>query len=247
MSVEDIKKEVSMMKLDKLIDEREGVSTKQLSIPEDELIDRYEKLYSGAVNDVLREFCLLDQSLPNYIMPLREYHTVAGYAFTVKSSPSTIVRGEMELRTRMLDAMHENSFVLWDTSNDLRSTSWGGVMTATAKRKKVKAACIDGGIRDTHQILDAEFPVFYKFRSSSGALGFRIITHYQIPIEIGNVMIKPGDIIVGDIDDVLVVPRDMAYNVLIRAEEILSNEKKIFKWVEEGQSAKDITDKGGYF
>ena len=46
---------------------------------------------------------------------------------------------------------------------------------------------------------------------------------------------------------VLVVPRDIAYDLLVRAEEIKENEKKIFGWVKEGQSVKDITDKGGYF
>ena len=45
----------------------------------------------------------------------------------------------------------------------------------------------------------------------------------------------------------LAVPRDVAFDVLVRAEEIKENEKKIFGWVQEGQNAKEITDKGGYF
>lgn len=247
MSVDQYKKEVSMMKLDKLVEMREKISTKEFPIPVKELLARFEDLYTGAINDVLREFCLLNQSLPNHIIPLREYTTVAGIAFTVKSSPNTLVKGEMEFRTQMLDEMHEDAFVIWDSSRDEKSTSWGGVMTATAKGKKIKAACIDGGIRDTHQILEADFPVFYKYRSSNGSLGRCLITHFQIPLEVGNVMIKPGDVLMGDVDGVLVVPRDIAYEVLVRAEEIKENEKKIFGWVKEGQSAKDITDKGGYF
>lgn len=247
MSVEQYKKEVGMMKLDKLIEMREGISKKEFPIPEKELLARFEELYTGAINDVLREFCLMNQALPNHIVPLREYRTVAGIAFTVKSSPNTLVKGEMEFRTQMLDAMHEDAFVLWDSSGDEQSTSWGGVMTATAKQKKIKAACLDGGIRDTHQILEADFPVFYKYRSSNGSLGRCLITHYQIPLEIGRVFAKPGDVIMGDVDGVLVVPRDIAFEVLVRAEEIKENEKKIFGWVKEGQSAKDITEKGGYF
>lgn len=247
MSTDQYKKEVSMMKLDKLIEMREGVSKKEFPIPESELLQRFEQLYTGAINDVLREFCRMDQALPNHILPLREYQTVAGIAFTVKSSPNTKVQGEMEFRTQMLDEMHENAFVIWDTSKDEKSTSWGGVMTATAKGKKIKAACIDGGIRDTHQILENDFPVFYRYRTSNGSLGRCLITHYQVPVEIGSVFIKPGDVVLGDVDGVLVVPRDIAYDVLIRAEEIKENEKKIFGWVKEGQSVKDITDKGGYF
>ncbi|MEO1011550.1 MAG: RraA family protein [Bacteroidota bacterium] len=247
MSTDQYKKEVSMMKLDKLIEMREGISKKEFPIPDDEILSRYEQLYTGAINDVLREFCFMDQALPNHIVPLREYQTVAGFAFTVKSAPNTKVTGEMEYRTQMLDDMHENAFVIWDSSKDEKSTSWGGVMTATAKGKKIRAACIDGGIRDTHQILEANFPVFYKYRSSNGSLGRCLITHYQLALEIGNVIIKPGDIVLGDVDGVLVVPRDVAYEVLVRAEEIKENEKKIFGWVKEGQSVKDIMDKGGYF
>ncbi|MCC5927776.1 MAG: RraA family protein [Cyclobacteriaceae bacterium] len=247
MSTEQYKKEVGMMNLDKLISMRESISTKTFPVSDHALLERFEQLYTGAINDVLREFCYMNQIMPNHILPLREYTTVAGFAFTVKSAPNTLVQGEMTKRTEMLDEMHENAFVIWDTSGDEKATSWGGVMTATAKQKKVKASCIDGGIRDTHQILEAGFPVFYKYRNSNGSLGRCLITHYQIPLEIAGTIIKPGDVIVGDVDGVLVVPRDVAYEVLQRAEEIRENEKKIFGWVKEGQSARDITDKGGYF
>ena len=247
MSTDQYKKEVGMMNLEKLIEEREGLSKTTFPIADKELLRRFEQLYTGAVNDVLREFCLLSQALPGRIKSLREYRTVAGFAFTVKSAPNVKIQGEMEFRTQMLDEMHEDAFVVWDTSRDQKATLWGGVMTATAKGKKLKAACIDGGIRDTHQILEADFPVFYEYRISNGSLGRCLITHYQIPILIEDVTIKPGDIVLGDIDGVLVVPRNIAYDVLLRAEEIRENEKKIFGWVKEGQSVKDITDKGGYF
>jgi regulator of RNase E activity RraA len=244
---EQFRKEVGMMNLEKIIAERETISTRVFPIPDKELLSRFEQLYTGAVNDVLREFCLLNQALPNRIIPLREYRTVAGFAFTVKSAPNAKITGEMEFRSQMLDEMHEDSFILWDTSKDEHATLWGGVMTATAKGKKVKAACIDGGIRDTFQILDADFPVFYKYRLSNGSLGRCLITHFQTVLQIDNVTIKPGDVVLGDIDGVLVVPRDIAYEVLIRAEEIKENEKKIFSWVHAGESIQTIAERGGYF
>ena len=235
------------MHLEQLIKEREAVAITSFPIPDKELLSRYEQLYTGAVNDVLREFCLLNQALPGRIKPLREYQSVAGFAFTVKSAPNVKISGEMDVRVQMLDQMKEDDFVIWDTSRDQDATLWGGVMTATAKGKGLKAACIDGGIRDTHQILAAEFPVFYEYRISNGSLGRCLITHYQIPIRIGHVTIKPGDVAVGDVDGVVIVPRNIAYEVLLRAEEIKSNEKKIFSWVEKGDSVKEIKEKGGYF
>ena len=105
MSVDQYKKEVGMMNLEKLIAERERIPSKTFPVSDDELLSRFETLYLGAVNDVMREFCLLDQALPGYILPLREYRTVAGFAFTVKSSPNVMIRGEMDFRTEMLDSM----------------------------------------------------------------------------------------------------------------------------------------------
>lgn len=242
-----LQKEAKMMKLENLIRSREYVSTKEFPVPVKDMLARYERLYTGAINDVLREFCLLDQALPHNIIPLRPERTVAGIAFTVKSSPNVKITGEMTFRSQMLDDMHEDAFVVWDTSKDEEATLWGGVMTATAVGKKVRAACIDGGIRDTHQILQTDFPVFYRYRTSNGSLGRCLITHYQTPIKLGNVTIRPGDIIMGDIDGVLCVPRDIAYDVLVRAEEIEQNEKKIFSWVHAGETIDEITKKGGYF
>ncbi|MEO6003935.1 MAG: RraA family protein [Opitutus sp.] len=242
-----LQKEAKMMKLERLIAARETVSTQPFALPVKEMLARYEQLYTGAVSDVLREFCLLDQALPGYLRPLNDDHVVAGLAFTVKSAPNVKISGEMTFRTEMLEAINEDTFVMWDTSDDAKATLWGGVMTATAVGKGVKAACIDGGIRDTRQINDKNFPVYYKYRIPNGSLGRCLITHYQVPIKIGDVLIKPGDVILADIDGVLCVPRDLAYDVLIRAEEIRANEKKIFGWVAEGQTVQQITEKGGYF
>lgn len=247
MSIDTYRKEVGMMKLEKLIAAREEVSTKPFPVPVKELLSRYEQLYTGAISDVLREFALLDQALPCHLKPLRPERTVAGLAFTVKSAPNVKITGEMKFREEMLGHLHADSFVVWDTSGDEKATLWGGVMTATAHGMGVRAACIDGGIRDTHQIMEKDFPVFYKHRIPNGSLGRCLITHYQIPILLGSTVVKPGDVILGDIDGVMCVPRDIAYDVLVRAEEIKTNEKKIFSWVAAGETVKQISEKGGYF
>ncbi|MBI5770334.1 MAG: RraA family protein [Verrucomicrobia bacterium] len=241
-----LQKEAKMMKLEKLIATRESISTKEFPIPVKELLARYEQLYTGAISDVLREHALLEQGI-GQLNSLRPDRTVAGIAFTVKSAPNVKITGEMTFRTKMLDEMAANSFVVWDTSNDEKATLWGGVMTATAVGKGIKAALIDGGIRDTSQILEKDFPVFYRYRIPNGSLGRCLITHYQTPIMIRGVIVKPGDVVLGDIDGVVVVPRDIAFEVLVRAEEIRANEKKIFGWVAEGQTIQQITQQGGYF
>lgn len=239
--------EAGMMKLEKLIAERERIPDVEFPVPVRELCERYEKLYTGAINDVLRERCLLDQNLPSDLMPLRDEMTVCGIAFTVKSAPNVMIRGEMTYRAEMLDHMRPEGVVVWDTSNDVEASLWGGVMTATALQKGIRGAVIAGGIRDTRQILEQDFPVFYRYRTSNGSLGRCQITHYQVPVKIGKVTVRPGDVIFGDLDGVLCVPREIAYEVLLRAEAIERQEEEIFSWVRAGESIEEITGKGGYF
>ncbi len=247
MPQEKLQKEAELMKLEDLIRTREYIPNCEFSIPVKELCERYERLYTGAINDVLRERCMLDQNLPSDIMPLRDEMTVCGIAFTVKSAPNVMIRGEMTFRAQMLDEMTPEGLVVWDTSGDTEASLWGGVMTATALQKGIRGAVIAGGIRDTKQILEQNFPVFYRYRTSNGSLGRCLITHYQVPVKIGKVTVRPGDVIFGDIDGVLCIPREIACEVLLRAEAIERQEVDIFKWVRSGDTIEEITKKGGYF
>ena len=108
-------KEAGLMKLDNLIKTREYIPTNDIPIPIKELCERYEALYTGAINDVMREKCLLDQNLPSDIIPLRDEMTVCGVAFTVKSAPNVMIQGEMTSRAKMLDEMTPEGLVVWDT------------------------------------------------------------------------------------------------------------------------------------
>lgn len=242
-----LQKEAQMMNLERLIELRETLPKAEFSMSTAELLQRYERLQAAVVCDVLREHGLLDQAFPGRLQALRPERTVAGIAFTVKSSPNTRLSGELTFRAQMLDELHAQAFVVWDTSGDERATLWGGVMTATVVAKGVRGALVDGGIRDTAQILEKDFPVFYRYRSPNGSLGRCLITHYQLPVQIGDVFVRPGDVIVGDADGAVCVPRELAEAVLERAEEVISNEKTIFSWVAEGQTIDEISRKGGYF
>lgn len=242
-----LQKEAQMMNLERLIELRETLPQVDFPISTPELLQRYERLQAAVVCDVLREHGLLDQAFPGRLQALRPERTVAGIAFTVKSAPNTRISGELTFRAQMLDELHADAFVVWDTSGDERATLWGGVMTATVVAKGVRGALVDGGIRDTAQILEKDFPVFYRYRSPNGSLGRCLITHYQLPVQVGDVFVRPGDVIVGDADGAVCVPRELAMAVLERAEQVVSNEKTLFSWVAEGQSIGEISRKGGYF
>ena len=216
-------------------------------ISDEELCRRYQDVFVSAVNDVLREEGLISQTLPNNIMPLREEMKVCGLAFTIKGAPSLDLKDEMEERARMLEQIGPGDLVVWDTSGDTFSAQWGEMMTKVSKKRGCRGAILDGGVRDTAAVLKQNFPVFCKYRTSNGMLGRFRTTAWQVPIMIGDVKIFPGDVVFGDIDGVIVVPRKMAYDVLLRAEAIRDNEKQIDKLISGGMKPSEVVAAGGYF
>lgn len=234
-------------RLDDLTRMLDTVEVLPLSIPDEEICDRLEKLYTGAINDVLREHCLLDQAMPSSILPLKMEMCKAGVAYTIRSAPNPTVGGEMNIRAQMLDAMPKGCCVIWDAGMETEASHWGEVMTASAIARGARMAVINGGLRDTRQVLAQNFPVFYRYRTSNGSLGRTKITEYNVPVRIGKVYVKPGDFILGDIDGIVVIPRNIAVEVLERAERIKANEKEMRGMVHEGFSAVKMIDEGGYF
>ncbi len=223
------------------------MTNKPLPIPDHELCARMEKTFTAAVNDALRSRGFLFQTLPNNIMPLRDEMKVCGVAFTIKGAKNLTLEGEMEKRAEMLEALTPGSVAVWDTDSDDESAQWGEIMTMAAKKRGCLGAVVDGGIRDTGKILGLKFPVFCRYRSSNGMLGRFRMVDFQIPVKVGSVIVKPGDIVFGDIDGVLVVPRDIAYDVLLEAERIAFGEEDIKKQVESGSSPSEVVRNGGYF
>lgn len=242
-----IKRRLGQMELNDVKEERESVQDLELSISDEELCNRYEEVFTSAVNDVLREKGYLYQTLPNDIKPLRDDMKVAGICFTLKGSKNLDLTDEMMQRAQMLEAIQPNSICVWDTSEDTESAQWGEIMTMAAKKRGCRGAVVDGGVRDTNCVLREKFPVFCKYRTSNGMLGrFRMIG-WQLPIRVGDVLIRPGDVIFGDIDGVIVIPREIAVEVLEEAEAIRDNEVEIKKMVESGLEPTNIVKNGGYF
>ncbi|MBN2712263.1 MAG: RraA family protein [Planctomycetes bacterium] len=216
-------------------------------IPVSEMRERYLKLYSGAVNDVLRlTYKMHSTCLPSEFRPLREEMKLAGQAFTIKGGPDLTSDGEFEMRAQMLEDLHQDSVVVWDCTGDVYTAHWGEVMTMAAVRAGCRGAIVNG-IRDTRQILDQKFPIFHKYMSNAGMLGRFRMYHYQKPILMGEVIVNPGDWIFADIDGAMAIPKDMAYEVLLKAEKILDKEDEIKGWVEEGVRPTEVVARGGYF
>ncbi len=215
-------------------------------IPIEEMRQRYMKLYSAAVNDVLRFDYKLHVALPSDYAPLRENMKLCGQAFTVKGAPDITIDGELEMRTRMLEDIPADSVVIWDCTGDTVTAQWGEMMTKASANAGCRGALVNG-IRDTDAILASGFPVFHKYRTNVGMLGRFRMYYYQKPVRIGEVEVHPGDWIYGDIDGVICIPEALAYEVLLKAEAVLKREEAIRKNIDAGKSPSEVVAEGGYF
>lgn len=215
-------------------------------VPVAEMRERYLKLYSGAVNDILRFDYRMHAALPSEFAPLDRSMKLAGQAFTIKGAPDITTDGEFEMRAQMLEALPEDSIVVWDCTGDRITAQWGEVMTMAAMRAGCRGALVNG-IRDTDAILRQGFPIFNIYRSNVGMLGRFRMYYYQKPIRIGEIVIEPGDWIFGDIDGAIRIPADIAYDVLLKAEKLLDREEGIRGMVNSGLRPTEVVEKGGYF
>jgi len=215
-------------------------------IPVPEMRARFLKLFTAAVNDVLRFEHRLNGALPSSYRGLRGDDRLCGRAFTVKGGPDITTDGEFEMRAQMLEALGEDDVVVWDCTGDTVTAQWGEVMTMAAIRRGCRGAIVHG-VRDVDRVLPQDFPVFHHYTTSTGMLGRFRMHHYRKPVLMGEVVVEPGDWIFGDQDGIVAIPGRIAEPVLLSAEAILNKEKSIKAMVESGMKPTDVVKNGGYF
>ena len=203
------------------------------------------ELYTPVVGDVLDDLGYVHQFLPPEIQPLRPEDKVVGYAMPVLMID---VYGEQEkpfgLLTEALDQLEPGEIYL-ASGGAMRCAYWGEILTATARTRGAVGAVINGYHRDTPQVLEQEWPVFSRGRYAQDSRVRTQVAAYRCPLEFGQVHIEPGDLIFGDLDGVLVVPRGRVEEVMTRALETARAEKVVRKAIEDGLSSTEAFAKYG--
>lgn len=206
-----------------------------------------KEVYTGVLCDMLDTLGYSHQYLPREIQPLRLTDVMVGRAY-----PTIIcdVYGEQEnplgLLPEAVDNIQEDEIYIV-TGGDRRCSYFGEIMTATIRARKAAGAVIDGYIRDTRQVLEQNFPVFCMGRDAQGS-GYRNkVIAYRVPVEIGNIRINPGDLIFGDIDGVVVIPKEIEEKAITVTLEKVRGERSIREAVENGMSAVAAMQQYGSF
>ena len=203
-----------------------------------------EKLYTPVVGDILDTMGYTHQFLPPYIRPLRESMKLAGRACTVlEHDVFSLQKKPFGLLTEALDQLRENEIYIATGAHN--SALWGELLTATAKTRGAVGAVLDGYHRDTPQVLAQDFPVFSSGCWAQDSSIRTNVVDFRCPIEIGQVTVHDGDIVFGDVDGVLIIPKEIAETCIERALEKAAGEKLVRKAIEGGMSATEAFKKFG--
>ncbi len=213
-----------------------------------------QELFTAVVGDIMDKLGFLHQFLPPKIQPLSADMVVIGRAMPVleadvfeesaSSNNNPVMEKPFGLMLEALDDLKPNEVYVC-TGASPRYALWGELMSTRALKLGAAGAVVDGYLRDTNGILALGFPAFAygSYAQDQGPRGK--VIDFRLPLEIAGARVRPGDIIFGDVDGVLAVPREAEREIFIGAIEKARGEKLVQKAIEAGMSASDAFQKFG--
>jgi regulator of RNase E activity RraA len=207
-----------------------------------DIVALFQGLDTPAVSDALDKLqingqCLGISALANYAEP------VAGIAFTVKyvpagSPPGTI--GDFQ------DEVPPGAIVVIDNQGRTDCTVWGDILTQWAVARGFGGTVIDGVCRDTLRALDDGYPMFTRGRYMRTGKDRVELAGTGVPVSIGGVRVRAGDLVVGDANGIVIVPREHAAAVAELARHISQIESQIRLEIEAGKTLGQARQALGY-
>lgn len=186
-----------------------------------ELIDGFNQVAVASVADAVDKVCGKRGYMATCIKPRINDKRICGPAATVLEAATDEFVPPQHALDLIDEAPAGSVIVISIEGGEPDVAVWGGLMTAGAVANGHVGAVLDGGVRDLTEIRrDYGFPVYARDVSPGTTLGRYRTVASQVPVRVGDVMVHPGDIVVGDVDGVVVVPRAQAEEVLKMAKEI---------------------------
>ena len=162
-------------------------------------------LYTAVLGDILDRLGFVNQFLPAGINPL-DGRMLVGRAMPVRLATATKQRGGgFEKLTEALDQLEPGEVYL-ASGGTVSCAAWGELMTTTARQRGAAGAVIDGYHRDTARLLTHEWPIFSRGAYAQDASVRSVVIDFRAEIDISGVQVRPGDLVVGDLDGVLIDP-----------------------------------------
>ena len=197
----------------------------------DGLVEGLRALPTATISDALDRLGIVGQCLG--LAPLDPSFRLCGRAFTLRYRPTGIIeRGNVG---DYIDDVAPGDIVVLDNAGRLDCTVWGDILTAVAHRRGLGGTVIHGVCRDVSRALDLGYPIFTRGRYMRTGKDRVEVESMGAPVSLGEVQVRAGDILVGDADGVVLVPRSRETEILDASRSIEEAEQAI-----ERETAKGI-------
>jgi len=204
-----------------------------------------EKLYSDVVSDVLDEMGFR-QAMHEGIRPLFPEAAVVGRAATILAVDVYDEEANtLDMEMEAVDCLRGDEVAVMCSNGSRRASLWGELLSTAARARGARGAIVDGFSRDVGRIITMKFPVFASGVRPVSSNGRCRVIEYARPIECGGVTVHPGDIVFGDIDGIVVIPKSVAGEVIGRAFEKVQKENITRRELEKGTLLRDVYRKYG--
>ncbi|WP_193188546.1 RraA family protein [Nisaea sediminum] len=192
------------------------------------ITERLENCYTGVVHDVMRGMGLKNFTLPPELRPILPEKPMAGPAFTIlgKVDPMADAHETLLAWTGLLSKAPAGS--VWVCQPNDRTVAHMGELSAeTLKNKGVRGCVADGFARDVNFLLDIGFQTWCRGFTPRDIVGWWLPAATDVDIRIGDVVIEPGDYMIGDRDGLIRVPKGIVEEVVEKSETAIATENKV--------------------
>jgi len=204
------------------------------------------ELYTDVVCDALDDLGYRHQAMHQRLRPLFQNITFAGWVRTISCVDVSHVPSEPYAKEiEAVDSIQPGEVVVVSTSYSGLNAPWGELLSTAAQARGARGAVIDGLVRDVKKIEELGFPVFAAGIKPVDSKGRGLVIDYNVPVECGGVIAKPGGLLFADYDGVVIIPVAVVPEIVNIALEKVRRENNSRKELMNGAYLRDVYEKYG--
>lgn len=209
---------------------------------------RRHRIPTAVLSDILDSLELRNQAMRPHIRPLDLAIDMAGRARTGLYMPVFHVEpgiNPYEHEIALIDDLRPDDVVVLACGDSGRIAPWGELLTTACIARKAAGCVTDGLVRDIRQIVQMRFPVFHGGIGPLDSKGRGRVMEIEVPVVCAGVLVRPQDVVVGDADGVVVIPREVEERVVALAIEKVTGENRTRDALREGESLASVFQRFG--
>jgi len=211
-----------------ITEEKSVITTLFKKYDKSELKKAFSMVSTPNISDAMHK-----QGAMQNIRPIKLGFHMVGRAYTIRT-----IDGDWAKPIEAIDKADEGWIIVVDV-NSGKTAIWGELATWSAKLKGLAGVVIDGAIRDLDDIIQMDFPIFYKYITPSAGEP-KGLGEIGAEIQCGGQNVRNGDWIIGDDSGVVVVPQEIAQEIANRALDVKEHENRIREEIKEGGSLGNV-------